>query len=340
MRTLLSLIFSALILTAAPAQAPKGQVAKLLSEKKIDIGRHHVFSVAFSRDGKTLAIGEDNVHLYDVSGEEPARLGELQARVAFGVHSMAFSPNGKLLAFGGGDHSVRVWDVRKRTEVFLNNRSHQACVRSVAFDPEGATLATGGDDRTVILWDVDDSGKLTERAVLRPADMHADAVRVVIFTAKGTSVVTGSSNGSFRTFGASGSAPKQINVFMAKSGYGDVSMAGSPDAKTWAITDHKVVHLLSANGTEIGQLRGHRENVRSVAFSPDGRLVASGGEDGKLAIWSVSAKVLRIAKDRPGRVSSVAFAPQTHDGEKGDLTVASGMEDGAVWLLKIGYRTK
>src|SRR5579871_297904 len=157
------------LLCALPlaAQSYKPKVLTVVGESKIDNGRHTIFSVAFTPDGKTLAVGEDNVHLYDVSGDEPQRLAEFKTRVAFGVHGMAFSPDGKYLAMGGGDHTVRVWDIGERKETFKSN-AHGGDVRSAAFDPVGKILASGSDDKSIVLWDFD-GGKLTERTALRAA---------------------------------------------------------------------------------------------------------------------------------------------------------------------------
>ncbi len=248
---------------------------------------------------------------------------------------MAFSPDGKLLAFGGGDHTVRVWDVEGQSEVF-NGKEHKATVRAVAFSPDGKLLATGSDDRTTLLWDVGADGKLTERAVLKGEDKLGGSVKSVVFAQKGKALVTGSSNGAFRVFNLATSPPKQVGGFAAKGGFGDVSITSSPSGQVWSITDHKMVYLINNAGIALGILRGHKEDVSDVAFSPDGKLLASAGRDGTLHVWSVSAKVPRITKDRPGKFSCVAFAPKTEDST--DMTLIGALEDGNVWLLKLGYK--
>ena len=68
------------------------------------------------------------------------------------VYSVAWSPNGKTLASGSGDRTVKLWDVATG-KLLASLRGHTGAVYTVAWSPDGKTLASGSDDRTVKLWD-------------------------------------------------------------------------------------------------------------------------------------------------------------------------------------------
>jgi WD40 repeat protein len=139
-------------------------------------GKNWVWSVAFSPDGQTMAIGRDDgiVTLWNTSTEQVrARLKGHTATIM----AVAFSPDGKTLASGSVDGNVKLWDVATGQER-ITLKGHTDAVYSVAFAPDGLTLATGSADTTVKVWHAAaDKEALAPKSELDPHDPESSAAR-------------------------------------------------------------------------------------------------------------------------------------------------------------------
>src|ERR1039457_2865887 len=164
--------------------------------------RSNVSSVAFSLDGKTLASGslDATVRLWSIVTHrtigEPLRAHTSGGDPTYGdaVYSVAFSPDGKTLAAGSADHTVRLWDVATRTPIGKPLSGHAFGVRCVAFSPDGRVLASASNDGTLRLWDVASRQALGEPLRVDRSS-NRDTVYGVAFSPDGKMLASADSDG-------------------------------------------------------------------------------------------------------------------------------------------------
>jgi WD40 repeat protein len=237
------------------------------------------------------------------------------------VFSVSYSPDGKTLASGSVDNTVKLWDVVTGKELKTLN-GHQNWVWSVSFSPDGKTLASGSADNTVKLWDVG-----TEKE-LKTLKGHQGTVRSVSFSPDGKTLASASDDSMVKLWDVV--TGKELKTL--KGHQGEVrSVSYSPDGKTLASASaDKTVKLWDVGtGKELKTLKGHQDKVYGVSYSPDGKILASASVDKTVKLWDVvTGKELKTLNGHQDAVWSVSYSP---DGK----TLVSASQDKTVKLWDV-----
>ena len=279
-------------------------------------------ALAFSPDGTTLASAKaKKIWLWNTHTKQLSGILEGHARDVFAI---AFSPDGKTIASAGSDWTLRLWDARagKPRKIFAE---HPSSANAVAFSPDGKTIASANGG-LIRMWDTQGASlrlwyARTGEHVEHFVD-HIDYVLTVVFSPDGKLIASGGYDSRLRLWDAN------TGHHIATLRGGGPAVAFSPDGELLANSygGDGIIGTIGLWDVQSGELRDvlkeYHGLLTCIAFSPDGKTLASGGQNSEIILWDIptAQRRLSLTTQHTGAVYSVAFSP---DGK----TLASGSQD-------------
>lgn len=282
-------------------------------------------SLAFSPDGKTLAVGGyQQVELLDASdGKVLATLGGHSDL----VRSLAWTPDGSKLVAAGGlpqlGGEIKVWDVPAR-KLLLTIKGHADCIYSVAVSPDGKLAASGSYDKLIKVWNLETG------AEVRTLKDHIDAVFAVAISPDGKRLASGAQDRTVKIWDVS---TGERLYTMSEALDSVTAIAFSPSGKQLAAAGVdktiRTYDLGEKGGTLLESVIADEDSILQLAYTPDGKILISSSADRSIRFRdAVTLFPKKVLDNQPDWVEALSVSP---DGTR----LAAGRYDGSVSLYNL-----
>lgn len=310
----------------APTRVERGRLPRI--EPAVAV-KPQIFAVAYHPGGRLLAAGRHGgVALTDASTGGAVVFLDGLADVA---RTVAFSPDGRFLAAGGGHAQqggeVRIWQVADhRLEATI--RGHGDTIQALAFSPDGKILATASYDKDIKLWDV------RSGLELRTLRDHIDAVYALAFTPDGDRLLSGSADRSVKIWNTE-TGERLYTLSDPIDGVNSISIHPSGTRVTAGGYDRtiRVWELGEDDGKLLNVLIAHQSPILRITYSPDGRKIVTTAADRTIKVFDAETlDELTTLDAQSDWVMSLDYSP---DGRH----LAAGRFDGSLSIYdSVTYR--
>ena len=266
--------------------------------------------LGFNADGRYLAAGTAGgiIMMGETNSEKPWRI--------LGSHtdallSLAFHPQRMILATSADDAAIRLWDAAtfECTDIL---EDHGQAVWSVAFTPDGTTLASTGADGTIRRWQFTPTGQMMP---LRTFFGAVQGIETLAWSRNGRRIATGDLNGMIRLWAVDESIPHCVQVLHDHAAVR--SLGFSPDSHWLATTGQDRQNAIRMwdveSGRQAATLLGHTAASESIAYAPNGGLLASGDRTGIIHLWDISQLdhigLIRFLHGHRSNINALTFNP-------------------------------
>ncbi|MFP4650991.1 MAG: WD40 repeat domain-containing protein [Phormidium sp.] len=252
-----------------------------------------ITAISFSPDGRLLLSGADDgtVKLWEVSADDgTVKLWEKLWEVSEGeyaklaqhnsaIRTVAFSPNGEVLASASSDGIVTIWSLGQPQEI-MRVEGQPDGISNIAFSSDNRQLAAGGDDGSIEIWDLETARPVSVHTI--PA--HQERVSGLIYDLDNNTLTSSSHDGTIKVWDLE-TGQEIDTLFRQELEITAISFSPSGQVAASSSSDGTIRVFNRSNGDEIYTFKAHTHRVNAIDFSPKGEVLASGGGDDTIRLW-------------------------------------------------------